>query len=66
MRGLRVSMPRRSMWRAAQFGTLRLRPIKIAARIVEIKTMMEVHRLTSCPAQTIMQAALARIPRLVT
>ena len=32
MWGLRVSMPKRSMWRVAQFDTLRLRLIKIAAR----------------------------------
>jgi len=38
--GLRASMPRRSMWRVAQFDTLRLRLIKVAARIVEMKTMI--------------------------
>ena len=38
MWGLRVSMPKRSMWRVAQFDTLRLRLIKIAARVVEMKT----------------------------
>ncbi len=32
MWGLRASMPRRSMWRVAQFDTLRLRLVKIAAR----------------------------------
>jgi hypothetical protein len=30
MWGLRISMPKRSMWRVAQFDTLRLRLIKIA------------------------------------
>jgi hypothetical protein len=38
MWGLRVSMPKRSIWRIAQFDTLRLRLIKIAARVVEMKT----------------------------
>ncbi|QXX74597.1 hypothetical protein MHY1_01412 [Methylovirgula sp. HY1] len=66
MWGLRVSMPKRSMWRVAQFDTLRLRLIKIAARIVEMKTMIRIHLPTSCPAQSIMPLALARIPRLVT
>jgi hypothetical protein len=51
MWGLRVSMPKRSMWRVAQFDTLRLRLIKIAARVVEMKTMIRVHLPTSCPAQ---------------
>jgi hypothetical protein len=66
MWGLRVSMPKRSMWRVAQFDTLRLRLIKIAARVVEMKTMIRIHLPTSCPAQDILRLALARIPRLVT
>ena len=66
MWGLRVSMPKRSMWRAAQFDTLRLRLIKIAARVVEMKTMIRVHLPTSCPAQDILRLVLGRIPRFVT
>jgi hypothetical protein len=66
MWGLRASMPKRSMWRVAQFDTLRLRLIKIAARVVEMKTMIRVHLPTSCPAQDILRFALGRIPRLVT
>jgi hypothetical protein len=66
MWGLRVSMPKRSMWRAAQFDTLRLRLIKIAARVVEMKTMIWVHLPTSCPAQDILRLSLGRIPRFVT
>ncbi len=42
MWGLRASIPRRSTWRVAQFDTLRLRLIKIAARVVEMKTMIRV------------------------
>ena len=38
MWGLRASMPKHSMWRVAQFDTLRLRLIKIAARVIEIRT----------------------------
>ena len=59
-------MPKRSSRRALQFDTLRLRLIKIAARIVELKTMIRIHLPTSCPAQAIIKVALARIPRLVT
>jgi hypothetical protein len=66
MWGLRTSMPKRSMWRVAQFDTLRLRLIKIAARVVEMKTMIRVHLPTSCPGQDILRFALGRIPRLVT
>src|ERR1700722_4670696 len=64
MWGLRVSMPKHSMWRVAQFDPLRLRLIKIAARVVEMKTMIRVHLPTSCPAQHIFHYALGRIPRL--
>jgi len=66
MWGLRASMPKRSMWRVAQFDTLRLRLIKVAARVVEMKTMIKVHLPTSCPAQDILRLVLGRIPRLVT
>ena len=66
MWGLRVSTPKRSVWRVAQFDTLRLRLIKIAARVVEMKTMIRVHLPTSCPAQDIIRFAHTRIPRLVT
>jgi hypothetical protein len=66
MWGLRTSMPKRSMWRVAQFDTLRLRLIKIAARVVEMKTMIRVHLPTSCPVQDILRFTLGRIPRLVT
>src|SRR5271166_2003533 len=66
MWGLRASMPRRSMWRVAQFDTLRLRLVKIAARVVEMKTVIRVHLPTSCPGQEILRFALQRIPRLVT
>ncbi len=64
--GLRVSMSKRSMRRVAQLDTLRLRLIQIAARVVEMKTMIRVHLLTTCPAQDILRLALQRVPRLVT
>ena len=66
MWGLRQSMPRRSRWRVAQFDTLRLRLVKIAARVDEMKTMIRVHLPTACPSQEILRFALERIPRLVT
>ena len=66
MWGLRVSMPKRSTWRVAQFDTLRLRLIKIAARVVEMKTMIRVYLPTSCPAQDVIRFIHARVPRLVT
>jgi len=66
MWGLRVSMPKRSIWRVAQFDTLRLRLIKIAAHVIEMKTMIKIHMPTACPAQEVLRHALTRIPCLVT
>ena len=54
------------MWRIAQFDTLRLRLIKVAARVVEMKTMIKIHLPTSCTAQDVLRLALGRIPHLVT
>ena len=57
-------MPKRSMWRVAQFDTLRLRLIKVTARVVELNTMIRVYLPTPCPAQHILNCTLGRIPRL--
>jgi hypothetical protein len=62
---LRALMPKRSRWRVAQFDTLRLRLVKIAARVVEMKTRITVHLPTSTPDQAIVHVALGRIPRLI-
>jgi DDE family transposase len=66
MWSLRASMPKRSVFRVAQFDTLRLRLIKVAARVVEMKTMIKIHLPTACPAQDMLRLVLTRIPRLVT
>jgi Transposase DDE domain group 1 len=63
---LRALMPRRSSWRVAQFDTLRLRLIKIAARIVEMKIRIKIHLPTSTPDPAIWHLALGRLPRLLT
>ena len=62
---LRTLMPKRSSWRVAQFDTLRLRMIKTAARIVEMKTRIKIHLPTSAPDQAIWHLALDRLPRLI-
>jgi Transposase DDE domain group 1 len=59
-------MPKRSSWRVAQFDTLRLRLIKTAARIVEMKTKIKIHLPTSAPDQAIWHLALGRLRLLVT
>jgi hypothetical protein len=65
MWSLRRLMPARSSWRVAQFDTLRLRLVKIAARVVEWKTKVLVHLPSACPDQAILRLALERLPRLV-
>jgi len=66
MWGLRQAAPKHSAWRAAQFDTLRLRLVKIAARVVELKTTIKVHLPSACPDQQILRVALSCIPRLAT
>ncbi len=66
MWSLRSLMPNRSPWRIAQFDTVRLRLIKIAARVVELKTQIRLHLPTACPHHALLRAILGRIPRLVT
>ena len=63
---MRRVMPKRSTWRVMQFDTLRLRLIKIAARVVELKTQLKIHLPSSAPDQAIFAMLLARLPRLVT
>jgi hypothetical protein len=62
---LRALMPRRSPWRVAQFDTLRLRLIKTAARIVEMKTKIKIHLPSSAPDQAVWHLVLGRLPRLI-
>lgn len=66
MWGLRTAMPKRSIWRTVQFDTLRLRLIKIAARVTELKTLIRIQWPTAYPDQQIFRIAFSRIPRLVT
>jgi hypothetical protein len=66
MWALRIAMPKRSAWRVAQFDTLRLRLIKIAARVIEIKTQVRLHLPTACPYQAIFRTVLGHLPRFVT
>jgi DDE family transposase len=63
---LRRVMPKRSSWSVMQFDTLRLRLIKIAARVVELKKQIKIHLPSSVPDQRIFHLALDRLPRLVT
>src|SRR6266478_7744321 len=46
---MRRLMPKGSAWRVMQFDTLRLRLIKIAARVVELKKQIKIHLPSSTP-----------------
>jgi Transposase DDE domain group 1 len=63
---MRRRMPKGSAWRVMQFDTLRLRLIKIAARVVELKKQIKIHLPSSTPDQAIFGIILNRLPRLVT
>jgi hypothetical protein len=63
---MRRVMPKRSIWRVMQFDTLRLRLIKLAARVIELKTQIKIHLPSSAPDQAIFAMLLDRLPRLVT
>ncbi len=62
---LRSLMPRRSSWRVAQFDTMRLRLIRLATRVVELKSKIRLHFPTSTPDQAIFGLALGRMTRLI-
>jgi len=59
-------MPKRSAWRVMQFDSLRLRLVKIAVRILEMKTQIRLHLPSACPYQAILRTVLDRLPRPVT
>lgn len=61
---LRSLMPKRSTWRVAQFDTLRLRLVKLATRVVTLKTRIMQHLPSACPDKAILRLALERLPRL--
>jgi len=52
---LRAAYPKRSPWRRAQFDTLRLNLVKLAATIVERKTSIIVTLPASCSRQGLLR-----------
>lgn len=52
---LRAACPKRSPWRRAQFDTLRLHLVKLAATIVEKKTRIIITLPASCPRQGLLR-----------
>jgi hypothetical protein len=61
---LRAALPKRSPWRRAQVDTLRLRLVKIAARVVESKSRITLHLPSACPAAPLIRLVLRSLPRM--
>ena len=57
---LRAAAPKRSCWKTAGFATLRLRLIKIAARVVEGTARIRVWLPTACPDAAIFRLLAGR------
>ena len=57
---LRAAAPSRSYWKTAEFTTLRLRLLKIAARVVEGAARIRVWLPTACPDATIFRLLAGR------
>lgn len=66
MWALRNAMPKRSVWRVLQFDTLRLRIVKIAVRVEELKTQIRLHLPSAYPHRAILRTLLGSLPRFVT
>ena len=61
LHSLRAAAPKRSVWRTAQFDTIRLRLIKIAARVVEMRTRIKVSLPSACPDKAILTLIADRL-----
>jgi hypothetical protein len=57
---MRAAAPKRSSWRTAEFTTLRLRLIKIAARVVEHAARIRIWLPTACPDAAIFHLLAGR------
>ena len=57
---LRAAAPKRSAWKTAEFATLRLRLIKLAARVVEGGARIRVWLPTACPDAAIFRLLAGR------
>ena len=57
---LRAAAPRYSFWKTAEFATLRLRLLKIAARVVEGAARIRVWLPTACPDAAIFRLLAGR------
>lgn len=61
MHGLRAAAPKASEWARAEFATLRLGLVKIAARVIEKATRIRVSLPTVCPQKAIFALLASRL-----
>jgi hypothetical protein len=61
LHSLRAAAPRRSFWRTAEFTTLRLRMVKIAARVVEGAARIRVRLPSACPDKVLFRMLAGRL-----
>jgi hypothetical protein len=57
---LRAAAPKRSRWKTAEFATVRLRLIKLAARVVEGAARIRIWLPTACPDTAIFRLLVGR------
>jgi len=57
---LRAAIPKASAWAAAEFTTLRLRLIKLAARVVETATRIRIRLPSACPDKALFRFLAGR------
>ena len=60
LHGLRAAAPRASAWATAEFATLRLRLIKIAARVVETTARIRIRLPSACPDKALFRFLAGR------
>lgn len=58
---LRAATPKRSLWRTAEFTSLRLRLIKIAARVIEGTSRIRLWLPSACPDVAIFRLLAGRV-----
>ena len=58
---MRAAAPKRSFWAKAEFNNLRLRLIKIAARVIEGAARIRVWLPTACPDRAIFRLLAGRL-----
>ena len=58
---MRKAIPKRSILSTAEFATIRLRLIKIAARVVESVARVRIYLPTACPDRDVFRAVAGRL-----